>query len=118
MPSTAAPIVPIEKLELTSALAKLRRCGGANSTVSAIPVGISPPSPMPARKRNRPNRSAEGARAQPTMNSEKTLTLAISIRRRPSRSVAIPQTSVPTSMPMSAALAITPTWAASRPHGS
>lgn len=80
MPPTACP-------ENMRALLKLRRFDFENSTVKAMAVGITPPRPRPARKRNSPNSSGVGAHAVNSIRREKEAMDTIMIFRRPTMSV-------------------------------
>lgn len=88
----------------------------ACSVTSAIAVGRQPPSPRPAKNRNRPKTNADGATAHSSVNSEKLTTDSSSARRLPMTSVIVPMVSAPIVMPTRPSVDSTVAVPGSSPH--
>ena len=97
--SSAASTPPIGNPHSISPLIRWRRPAGAISTTSAMAVGGMPPKPRPARNRNSPSDHGSGAVATSTIISENHVSDAMNRRRRPIRSVSVPEAIAPRNMP-------------------
>ncbi|MNZ16178.1 hypothetical protein D3C78_331450 [compost metagenome] len=92
----------------------LRIFFGAYSFISATTLGITPPMPSPATKRQIANSS--GVRANPliTVKPLNRTTQVMMVLRRPIRSDSGPKNSAPSIIPTSAQLPSRPAWSAVR----
>ena len=102
MATRAAQMPPMAYPLNMNALVMFLLFGSAYSMVRAMAVGMTPPRPKPVRKRSRPKISGLGANAVSTMPTENQRTQPMMMRRRPTRSVMVPMSSAPSSMPISA----------------
>ena len=107
---------PSEKKQTSNVVSRFRLRSGAYSAVRAIPFGIAPPSPRPARNRNVMSCSTDAQSAQAIVNTPKTRAQSTIVGLRPWRSATGPNTSAPSIKPASPLLKIGPSSARLTPH--
>jgi hypothetical protein len=113
MPGTAAPnVMPVDITTSTVARSRL----GANSALSAMTFGSTPPRPRPLRNRSQSSSCKLVAQAQASVVTPTKIKLKIMATRRPNRSPKYPKNGAPTRKPTRLALNTGPKLARLMPH--